>query len=529
LGGTVADAVADELAHAGVDRVFGLPGGEVLHLMDAIRRRGIEYTLCRHESAAGVAASVYGKIKRTTGVAITTLGPGASNLLFPLAGSLLDREPLLAISAQTSRSSGPLHTHQRLPLIDVFAPITKLAASLQPEGCRETVRAAVAAATAQPQGPAYLALAADDAVAAEAGESLTAGKAVDAWVGLDPTTAADELTRRLSEAERPLIIVGLGTRWEVAPVLQRWLASWRLPYGATPKAKGIVNEHDQLFVGTFGGMALDDLMVEAVEASDLLIGFGLDPVEIDKTWHARPSVTWALESPCATGLVPDGSLFMDHLATLELLAANARPRSWVDAFGPMRKGRLSVVARREDSMGPASIVQAAAAGAPPGTVVTADVGSHKYVFGQFWPAGGPGDFWMSNGLSGMGYGLPAALGAKLARPERPVLAVLGDGGFAMTSQELETARRMDAPIVVLVIADRSLSLIRIGQESRGLPNMGVDFGAIDAVKVAEACGADGVRVSSLAEITSSVAKAARSRSSTVIEIPMDPNLYRGLV
>lgn len=529
MTGTVADAVAEELARAGVDRVFGLPGGEVLQLMDAIRRQGIEFTLCRHESAAGVAAAVYGKIKGTTGVVITTLGPGASNLLFPLAGSLLDREPLLAISAQTPRSSASLHTHQRLPLLDVFRPVTKLAAAVHPKGCRELVREAVAAATAQPQGPAYLALAADDAFAGEAVGTPPATAAVSAQAHLDPAVAGAELTRRLRDAARPLVIVGLGTRWEVAPVLQPWLETWRLPYGTTPKAKGMVSERSPLFVGTFGGMALDGLMVEAVEVSDLVLGFGLDPVEIDKTWPARPSVMWALESPCATGLVPDGALFMSHNAVLERLAAAAPPRAWVDAFGPMRAGRLAVIESGAGSIGPASIVRAVASGAPPGTVVTTDVGSHKYMFGQLWPAAGPGDFWMSNGLSGMGYGLPAALGAKLARPERPVIAVLGDGGFAMTSGELETAKRMDAPLVVLVIADRSLSLIRLGQESRGLPNLGVDFGAIDALKVADACGADGIRVSSLDELTAAVAKAARSRSSTVIEIPMDPDLYRGLV
>ena len=529
MPGTVADAVAEELARAGVDRVFGLPGGEVLHLMDAIRRHRIEFTLCRHESAAGVAAAVYGKIKGTAGVALTTLGPGASNLLFPLAGSLLDREPLLAISAQTSRSAGPLHTHQKLPLLELFGPVTKLAGSLQPEGCRDLVRAALAAATAQPQGPAYLALAADDAVAPEAARSSRAAPAANTDLHLDPASAAATLTRRLGEAAHPLVIVGLGARWEVAPLLQSWLESWRLPYGATPKGKGMVDERSPLFVGTFGGMALDELMVQAVEASDLVVGFGLDPVEIDKAWHARSSMTWALESPCATGLVPDGALLMDHVAMLELLTASDPPRAWDDAFGGMRAGRLSVLEKAGDGIDPASIVRAVASGAPPGTVVTTDVGSHKYVFGQLWPAAGPGDFWMSNGLSGMGYGLPAALGAKVARPDRTVIAVLGDGGFAMTSQELETAKRMDAPLIVLVIADRSLSLIRLGQESRGLPNFGVDFGAIDAVKVAQACGADGLRVSSVGELTAAVGKAARSRSSTVIEIPMDPDLYRGTV
>jgi acetolactate synthase I/II/III large subunit len=195
----------------------------------------------------------------------------------------------------------------------------------------------------------------------------------------------------------------------------------------------------------------------------------------------------------------------------------------------MRAGRRAVLEGGGDKIAPASIVRATAAGAPPGTIVTTDVGSHKYLFGQLWPAADPGGFWMSNGLSGMGYGLPAALGAKLALPDRPVLAVLGDGGFAMTSQELETASRADAPLVVLVIADRSLSLIRLAQESRGLPNFGVDFGAIDAVRVAEACGAAGVRVSSLAQLTAAVETAARSPRSTVIEVALDPDLYRGLV
>lgn len=529
MAGRVADAVADELARAGVDRVFGVPGGEVLHLMDAIRRRGIEFTLCHHESAAGVAAAVYGKIRGTAGVVLATLGPGASNLLFPLASSLLDREPLLAISAQIPSSWPATHTHQRLPLLEVFGPVTKLAAEVRPDGCRETVRAALAVARAEPQGPAYLALPAEDALAEEGPGAPSSSPVASELRRLDPAGAVDELSRRLREAARPLVVVGLGTRWVNAPLLRRWLASWRLPFGATPKAKGMVDERDPLFVGIFGGMALDGLMVEALEASDLVVGFGLDPVEIDKTWHLRLPVTWVLESPCATGLVPQGALVVEHAASLELLAASPPPRVWVDAFAEARAGRRALLEGGGDGLGPAAIVRAAAAGAPPGTVVTTDVGSHKFLFGQLWPSAEPGDFWMSNGLSGMGYGLPAALGAKLARPDQPVLAVLGDGGFAMTGPEVETSLRAEAPIVVLVIADRSLSLIRIAQESRGLPNYGVDFGPIDAVRVAEACGAGGVRVSTPADLSAAVAEAARSRSSTVIEVPLDPDLYRGIV
>ncbi|MEP7105598.1 MAG: thiamine pyrophosphate-dependent enzyme, partial [Chloroflexota bacterium] len=133
------------------------------------------------------------------------------------------------------------------------------------------------------------------------------------------------------------------------------------------------------------------------------------------------------------------------------------------------------------------------------------------------------------GLSGMGYGLPAAIGAKLARPDLPVLAVVGDGGFAMTSQELETARRAGAPVVVVVLADQSLSLIRIGQENRGLPNYGVDFEPIDGVLTARAAGVDGVRVESAADLTAAVRAAFAGGQTTVIEVPVDPDTYRGLV
>ncbi len=526
-GVTVADAVADELALAGVDRAFGLPGGEVLHLLDAMRRRGIEFTLCRHEASAGIAAAVYGKLRGTAGVCVTTLGPGASNLLFPIADSLLDREPLVAISAQLPESHPAGHTHQRLPLLEVFGPVTKLAAAVRPGKARSVVHAAIRAALTEPLGPAYLTLAAEDARAdATAVESSQFPPPLPSPVGRG--TAA-ELTARLARAERPLVLVGLGTRWEDAPLIRRWLAAWALPHGVTPKAKGMVDETGPAFVGVFGGMAIDEVMLEALAAADLVVGLGLDPVEIDKTWHASKEIAWVLESPCATGYVPEGALIVSHEAMLEDLISNPPPRTWVDAFAPQRAQRHAVYDAGHGSLRPTGVVAAVAAGTPRGTVVTTDVGSHKFVFGQFWPSRDPAGFWMSNGLSGMGYGLPAAIGAKLARPDLPVLAVMGDGGFAMVSQELETARRAGAPLVAVVLADRSLSLIRIAQENRGLPNYGVDFEPIDSVLVAQAAGVDGVRVASAEELTTAVRAAFASGRITVIEVPVDADSYRGIV
>jgi acetolactate synthase-1/2/3 large subunit len=531
---TVAEAVAQELAALGVDRVFGLPGGEVLYLVDALRREGIAYSVCRHEADAGIAASVYGKLRGTTGVVLTTLGPGAANLMLPLASSWLDREPLLAISAATPETWSADRTHQKLPLLQVYGPVTKRAGAVTPFNCRSLIRNAAASTLAEPLGPALVTLSADQAVApaedrsepaaAQRGGSLAVGSAVE---------TAQQLTRLLATAERPIVVMGLGVRSENAVALRAWLDRWQLPFAVTPKVKGIVDETDARFVGVVGGMAIDSVLRDALATSDLVVGFGLDPVEIDGAWHTTLPMVWPLESAWATGVVPpQGLLAADHAELLAELACDP-PREWdADSFEEARRARADVYANHAGSNGclsPVAAVRALAGVMPPETIVATDVGSHKYVVGQFWPSRFPETFFMSNGLSGMGYGLPAAIGAKLARPESPVLAVVGDGGFSMNSQELETARRLGAPFVTVVLADRCYSLIRIGQENRGLERYGVDFDPIDSVGTAEACGIEGVRATSEDELAARVSEAVAARSPLVVEVPIDSADYRGIV
>ena len=536
---TVAEVIAQELRTAGVDRAFGLPGGEVLALIDALRRAGIAFTLCRHEAVAGIAAGVYGKLRRTVGVAVATLGPGAANLLLAVSNAWLDREPLLAITADLPASWPPSHTHQRLPLHDIYRPVTKHVEAVTPLDPHRPVRRALIACTREPLGPSYLTLSAEDAVRPACilhEESLALRPAATAQ---DAQVAGEELARRLAEAERPLVVIGLGVRPENAPGLRRWLAAWHLPVAVTPKAKGLVDERDPAidFVGVVGGMAIDDLMVEAVQQADLLVGFGFDPVEVDKTWHAHRPVFWVLESAQATGLLPRRDLLLvDHHALLAALGELAPPRRWERPFQEVQAERAAIAAGKSrapaQGLAPVRIVEALAAVLPAETIVTTDVGSHKYLFGQFWPSRHPETFWMSNGLSGMGYGLAAAIGAKLARPAAPVLAVLGNGGFSMVCQELETARRIGAPVIVLVIADRSYSLIRIGQENRGLPRYGVDFEPIDSVLVAQACGCAGTVARTPDELAAGARQALAANEAGlpfVIEVPLDPDAYRPIV
>ena len=545
---TVAAATARRLADAGIERVFGLPGGEIVVLMDELRRVGVDFVLMRHEANAGIAAAVYGKLQRQPGVVLTTLGPGAANLMLPLSSSYLDQEPLLAISAQIPDDFPSDYTHQLLPLHDVYGPITKYVAKVTADNVGDVVPRALAACMDRPFGAAYLTLSAREAIApvdgvaglqAEAGPRAEAG-GDDGPPGIGQGPAgkqrvaehmARELTDALRSAERPLVIVGLGTDTANSSALRRWLDEWNLPLAVTPKVKGIVDETADNFLGTVGGMAADGLICEALEASDLLIGFGFDPVESDGTWFAELPIRWVLEAPNVGGLVPEGAELVDHRALLDVLLGEEAPSQWVAPFKEFQERRLALLDDHpevSDTMWQGDLIRGLASAVPSETIVVTDVGAHKFLFGQFWPSRHPQTFWMSNGLSGMAYGLGAAIGAKLARPDAPVLAAVGDGGFSMNCQELETAVRVGAPFVTVVLEDASYGLIKMAQDRRKLDLYRTEFRPIDSVKIAEACGVAGLRTTDPDRMSAAVVEALSRNESLVVEVPVDYTHYRRL-
>jgi acetolactate synthase-1/2/3 large subunit len=531
---TTAAATAKLIADAGIERVFGLPGGEVLVLMDELRRAGVDFVLMRHEANAGIAAAVYGKLRGQPGVVLTTLGPGAANLMLPLSSSYLDQEPLLAISAQVPDDFPASHTHQLLPLHDVYRPVTKYVAKITGQNVSEVVPRALAACMERPFGAAYLTLSAREALkpanAAPRGAAAAPVATTPARQG-NAREKANELIGLLRKAKRPLVVIGLGIDPANATLIRQWVNDWDLPVAVTPKVKGIVDETAANFVGVVSGMAADEVMCDALRAADLLIGFGLDPVEVDKTWHAELPIHWILEVPNVGGIVPQGTNLVDHAEFLGAMLRAKPPSTWRAPFGEFQQKRREKLNHRSGASGvmwPGDIIQALAAVLPPETIVTTDVGSHKYLFGQYWPSRQPETFWMSNGLSGMAYGLSAAIGAKLARPDAPVLAAVGDGGFSMNAQELETADRVGAPFVTVVLEDSSYSLIKLSQEGKRLEPYRVDFGPIDTVKMAEACGVDGLRTSNPDELAAAAKRAVERRRSLVIGIPVSYANYRRL-
>ena len=527
---TTAAAVAQALSSAGIERVFGLPGGEVLLLIDELRKARVDFVLMRHESNAGIAAAIYGKLRRQPGVVLTTLGPGAANLMLPLSSSYLDQEPLLAISAQIPDDFPSAHTHQLLPLHEAYRPVTRYAGKITGETASQVVPRALEACMQRPYGAAYLTL--------SAREALRQAPQTAAGSGPAPTTAPratrarlGEITSAFRQAKRPMVLVGLGFDQANAPALRKWVNDWQLPVAVTPKVKGVVDETSANFVGVISGMAADDLMCDALKSADLLIGLGLDPVEIDKTWHVELPILWLLEAPNVGELVPPDTTLLDHAHLLGELGASKAPADWGSPFSEYQRKRRALLksgSGTATSMWPGDLIEGLASAVPPETIVTTDVGSHKYLFGQFWPSRQPETFWMSNGLSGMAYGLSAAIGAKLARPDSPVLAAVGDGGFSMNCQELETAERIGAPFITVVLEDESYSLIKLSQENKKLEPYRMDFGPIDSVKVAEACGVAGLRTADPSAMAAAVSQAVAANRSLLVAVPVNYADYRRL-
>lgn len=521
---TLASAIAAEVRGAGIERAFGIPGGEVLALIDALRHAGTEFVLCNHESSAGFMAAAYGRLTNRPGVVLTTLGPGAANLLLPLANAQLDREALVAICGDLSRSWPRSHTHQRLDLLGIFGPVTKHAGALTPGEGIGQLRTALRAADEAPRGGALLTLSTQDATAPahEAPAPPAAGPAC-----ADPEADAARVAEALGSARQPLVVVGSGAEPGAAPALRAWLAAWDLPVALTPKAKGMVPDSQPRFVGVLDGAGLGELMSETLAAADLIVGLGMDPVELIRTWHATAPVLWVGDCGPADELDPQAEHLAGHVSSVAAaLAELAPPATWPDWTAPAVRRRRALL----DDPGLLTwIPRTLREVLPPDAIVTTDVGSHKCLVGQFLAMDEPGAFLTSNGLSAMGYGMPAAIGAKLARPGRPVVAVVGDGGFAMAAQELETAVRAHAPFVTVVLVDASLSLIQQLQETRGLPRCGVDYGRVDVCAASKAYGARGLTATDPASLAQALSTALAEDGPSVIAVPIDARGYRALL
>jgi acetolactate synthase I/II/III large subunit len=527
---THADIIAESLARHGVKFAFGLPGGEIAAFMDACRRADIRVLLTGHESSAAWMAQVVGQITGIPGVCFATLGPGATNLVTGVANAFLDRAPLLAVTAQIPVAVRETLTHQRLDIVAMFDPITKSTNIVGTADTCHLVDDCMSLAAASRPGPVLLVLPSDTA-RQEHHCPPGAPKPQSAGEQGKRHTSLSEIRDKVALSQRPLVLLGLGASPDAEAEIQELVEKLQAPFLVTPKAKGILPEDHSLFVGVASGMAIDRDIVATLRAADLILGIGFDPVEADGTWFADLNIV-ALDSvSMAEGAYRPPEAIGDLRSLVsELTTLITESKRWPDELLQARRQVLKrAPANTSECASPLGLIEGLRSVFPRNGIVTCDVGSHKLLMGQFWRSYEPGTFFMSNGLSGMGFGVPAAIAAQLTNPDRAVLAVVGDGGMLMMTHDLVLIRELGLPIIIVVLKDNSLSLIRVAQERRGYQPCGVDFIAPDFAAIAEAFGICGQRVETIAEAQAALANALRRKSPLVLEVPVNLREYYDLV
>ena len=528
-----AEVIARTLKEADIGSVFGLPGGEVLTLIEALRREDISFVLTRHEATAAFMADVTGQITRRPGVCLSTLGPGATNLLSGVANAYLDRSPLLAITGQMSTEALPFCSHQRIDLPALFQPVTKAGIVMDAKDSRGAVGKAIAIATQGRRGPVHIMLPSNIARQEDEGNESREVPLEESSPVLNQGLL-EEAVGELAWASHPLIILGIGVDpLATGEAINEFVEKTQIPVLTTPKAKGIVSESHPLFLATAGGMAADEVVLELMEKADLLVGIGFDPVESDKMWHRQKKLLSIANASIAEGdYAPALQLVGDVKVILgQILASYSPNHSWKEAEHRDFKSRMRAKLQPSASafskgLSPYHLTLKLRQILSPSAVLTTDVGAHKLLLGQLWEAYEPLTFFMSNGLSSMGYGFPAAMAARLQFPDREVVSVCGDGGFAMMLQDLETAVRLKLPLVCIVFCDNTMSLIRVVQSRREYPDYGVGFGGTNLAGIARGFGACGEKVDTLEDFERAVAAGLREKCPVVIEVPVDPEEYQ---
>jgi acetolactate synthase-1/2/3 large subunit len=535
---TVATLLGDYLRLAGVTHVFGYPGESLVDFIEAVRQDGPAVVSAAREASAAFMAEGAAMRSGKIGACLSTLGPGSTALLNGVASAQLDRVPMVALSGQIDSAREQYWTHQLVDHNRLFAPVTKLTARLEPASADMVLRRALRTATAERPGAVHLTVTADSF-------GLSGGGTVtDAM--LPPLTSAgasleffgspqDEGTpmAALRAARRPVLLAGGGAvRCAAGPRLAALAELIGAPVVVGAMAKGVLDEASPWYAGTLD-MAGHRVIWNLLASADLIVTAGFDPVELITPWSLRVPVLH-IDTVPNTDQVYQAAVEVvgDVAAALALLAAgwDGAPR-WTEAEVAAHRAALHGEYHSGYSAGrlnPSEVVETVRFAAPIGTVVTADVGSHKLMAGQAWTTRAPRETLITNGLSAMGFGLPAAIGAAVSsRPGTAVVSLTGDGGFAMTATELAVAARLGLGLIVVVFSDGGLNRIELRQASAGYPLAATSVDRVDIPLLAESLGCDGVRVESvsgLEKVLSSAFYADRTRP-LVIEARIDTAQY----
>jgi len=474
-----AELIVATLKAAGIGHGFGIPSGNVLPLIEAMQKGGIEFVLTAHEGSAGFAADVMGRLTGRPGLGIATLGPGATNLATGVGDAFLDRSPMIAITCNLDRDQLGRRIQMLIDHHTLFRPITKASLALRPGRIGETVAAAIRIALSEPQGPVHLDLP-EDVALAPAEEDVP---------GLDDVAAPDAppaeevaaAAARIAMAKRPVAVIGTSAMRLGKPgLLRAFVERHGLPFASTTMAKGMIDEDHPLSIGCIE-RACRQVQRRFLAGADLIVGLGYDPIEVEyEAWiGATPLLHVDIEAADT-----DGSVDIVHQTVGDLDAileglVGAAPASNDWAMAEIAAHRDAFQASlRPDAPGfaPHRAIDVVRRALPADGILSFDVGAHTHQIASQWTAHEQRSFLITNGWSSMGFGLPAAIAAKLAEPDRPTVCLIGDGCFQMTCGELATARRMGLAIPVVVLNDGWLGLIKVKQMRRQYAHVGTALG-----------------------------------------------------
>jgi len=525
-----AELLVKALEHEGVKYVFGVPGEENLDVLEALRRSSIRLVVTRHEQAAGFMAATHGRLTGNTGVCLSTLGPGATNLVTAAAYAQLGAMPMLMITGQKPIMTSKQGQFQIIDVVELMQPVTKSAYQIvHGKSIASRVREAFRVAEEERPGAVHLELPEDIAQQELTDDFLYPRDKIRRPAA--DRKAVEQAVSRIERAKRPLLLIGAGAnRTMTSDMLQRFVDKTGIPFFSTQMGKGVLDERHALFLGT-AALSEKDHLHHAIAQADLIINVGHDVVEKPPFFMkpGGPDVLHINYSAASVDRVyfPATQVVGDVANALWQIGESIEPQAHWESqcFLETKRSLADKMLNKSDATSfpvkPQRLVRDVRQAVPDDGIIALDNGMYKIWFARNYPAYAPNTVLLDNALATMGAGLPSAMMAALLYPERKVVAICGDGGFMMCSQELETATRLGLDLTIVIVRDDGFGMIKWKQEAMKLPSFGLDFKNPDFVQLARAFGAQGSRIERTEDFLPTLKRCIEAGGVQVIDVPVD--------
>ena len=530
--------IAKYLKKRGVKQVFGTPGSDTINLINAFSNEGISYVLTHHENTAAYMASTYGELTGIPGVVIVTKGPGVTNLASGIASAFLDRRPIIVFSAILDPELLARNPHQEVSLVEFGGLIAKLSEEVTSENVIELIDRAYNQAIGPRPGAVYLPISPVQSVK----EINTVKKEIDILITENdankniPSNELDNAIELINNSKRPIVVAGVGVVGSRASSeLLTFINKIKSPICVTLQAVGVVPCDDELYIGMYGwfGTPIDNML----KKSDLIITVGLDGWDIIRPFKSEVPII-SVDSfdandrtfqPVTIGVEADISYALEVLTNK--IEGGSTDHNWLieakECFEKIQNYELGISKDYNEANGiaPQAVYKEIRKIVPKNTIIAADAGAHKSLASQAWLTNLPLTYFVSNGLSPMGFSLGAAMGAKFASPESPVISFVGDGGFLMYAGELATWKRLDLSMIQIIMVDNGLTQVKSKQVKSGYNTESTSFDQVDYKNIVQSFGIEAFEVNNIKQLKDSITSALQLDKPVSIIINLDGSEY----